>query len=638
MIPVPTLLSLKNDYKVRCQEIKDGDQYPFYSWCCKNVPGYKTLRGNLAFRKKILELAADNLNFKNDIYSMCGRDILFYINTFVFTHDPRLLDTPIIPFITYGFQDVAFDDLLQQINNKSDILAEKSRAMGASWIFLTAIEWLWHFKDGLSFLLGSRTEDYVDKSGEPKSLMWKIDALLKYLPRWLSPNTYRVYLHIDNLDNNSTIGGESTTGNFARGGRWTIIMLDEFAAVEPDGSKVLKATRDATKTRIFNSTHQGAATAFYRKSKGKIRKLIMHWSVHPLYIEGLYHSENGKLIRHDNFSGSVRMPEIAETFDFPEEYPFRLDGKLRSPWYDNECDRADHPMEIAQELDIDPFSSDFQFFDPAMIDEIEKEHVCHPFDEGEIEFDADSYEPLGFVHGVNGPLKLWIYPDFNNTIDRNMEIGCGGDISAGTGASNSVLQFVNLRTGEKIGEYANPWIRPAEFARLTAAYCNYFNNAFLVFDASGPTGRQFSDELMRIGYRNLYYRRKEEGLNKKVSDKPGVFLNTKERAAILGLYRRCLKDRTFIQRSSLANQECLEYIQKTSEEIIHSSAVNNIDPSGAGMSHGDRCIADCCAAKCIDFLDMIPKKNAVDDGNIPENCYAARERDREIKARKKEEW
>jgi len=117
-----------------------------------------------------------------------------------------------------------------------------------------------------------------------------------------------------------------------------------------------------------------------------------------------------------------------------------------------------------------------------------------------------------------------------------------------------------------------------------------------------------------------------------------VFLNTKERGAILGLYRRSLKDRTFIQRSSLANQECLEYIQKTSEEIIHSSAANNIDPSGAGMSHGDRVIADALAAKCVDFLGKKPKKGEEGKGAIPENCYMARERDRELEAKRESEW
>ncbi|MBU0977525.1 MAG: hypothetical protein KKD18_03850, partial [Nanoarchaeota archaeon] len=475
MIPTSEFLRLRKDYRERCQEIRASDQYPFYGWCCKNVPGYKTLRGNLAFRKKLLLKAADDLDFKNDIYSMCRRDILFFVNTFVFTHNPRLLRMPTIPFITYDYQDVVINDTLERIKNGEDILTEKTRDMGASWMFLTIEEWLWQFRDNLTFLLGSRNVDYVDKSGDSKSLFWKVDAILKNEPKWLTPNFYRIYLHIENVDTGSSIEGETTTGDFARGGRWTAIMLDEFAAVEPDGAKVLKATRDATKTRIFNSTHQGAATSFYHLGATNIHKLTTHWSAHPQKSLGLYSFQEGKLVKHDDFSGEVTVS--GQTYNYPEDYPFRRDGKLRSPWYDNECDRTVHPREIAEELDIDPHASDYQYFDPKMIAEIEEKNVCQPFDEGEIEFDSDSYEPLGFIHGVNGPLKLWIYPDYQNIIARELEICCGADISAGTGASNSAMSFVNLKTGEKIAEYANPWIRPTEFARLAIAYCNYFNKA-----------------------------------------------------------------------------------------------------------------------------------------------------------------
>ena len=248
MIPVQTLLTIRSEYKARCQEIKDGNQYPFYSWACKNAKGYKTMRGNLAYRRRILELAAGDIDFKNDIYAMCKRDILFFINTFVFTYDPRLKKQKIIPFITYPFQDVAIDKV---VKSNGDLYAEKSRDMGASWIFLTVDEWEWQFHSDYSVLLGSRTEDYVDKKGDRKSLMWKVDSIIARQPRWLQPDFYRIYLHFENLDNGSTIEGESTTGDFARGGRWTKIMLDEFAAVEPDGKKVLNATRDATKRRVF---------------------------------------------------------------------------------------------------------------------------------------------------------------------------------------------------------------------------------------------------------------------------------------------------------------------------------------------------------------------------------------------------
>ena len=154
-------------------------------------------------------------------------------------------------------------------------------------------------------------------------------------------------------------------------------------------------------------------------------------------------------------------------------------------------------------------------------------------------------------------------------------------------------------------------------------------------DGAGP-GRTYCDELILLGYRNLYFRRDEVGLRKKVSDKPGVFLNPREKKALFGKYRRSLKEKTFIQRSHEANQECLAYIFTTGNKIEHTTAVKSVDPSGAGDSHGDRCVADACANKCLELLGA---KNLLDlPGNEPKNCWAARKREAEQKKRKQAEW
>ena len=553
------------------------------------------------------------------------------------TYDPRLLPDhiPEIPFITYEFQDVAFDDIRMAITKGYDQLTEKSRTMGASWMYLLVFTWMFLFLAYASFRLLSRNEDLVDKDEDPDCLFWKVLFTLNHLPKLIfqTDNNY-VHLHIKNLNNNATIDGSSTTSDTARGGRCTALFPDEFAAV-PDGAGMLASTRDVTKCRLFNSTHHGAGSAFYRLSQGSINKLTLHWSIHPLYSRGLYYSKEKKLIRVDNeFAGEVWIQD--QTFDFPDEYPFILDGKLRSPWYDNECARADHPMEIAQELDMDPFAADFQYFDGPMIQEIETEDVRPPYHEGMLEFDEDSLDALEFIEGRNGPLKLWIHPDMYGRFPVDLQVGVGVDVSAGTGASNSARTYVNLRTGEKIAEYVDPWIKPEAFARIGIALNRWFNEAFEVPDGAGP-GRTYCDELINLGYRNLYFRRDEVGLTKRVSDKPGIFLNPKEKGALFGKYRKALKEKTFIQRSHEANQECLAYIFTTGNKIEHTKAVGSIDPSGAGDSHGDRCVADACANKCLELLGV---KN-ISEGQSPEppsNSWAGRKREAEQKKRREAEW
>jgi len=565
---------------------------------------------------------------------MCSRDLLFYVNTFVFTYDPRLVPDriPEIPFITYEYQDVAFDRILTAIRDRFDQLTEKSRDMGATWMYLIVFSWMFLFTSYSAFRLLSRNEDLVDKDEDPDCLFWKIEFALLHLPKFLQPEFNRVHLHYKNLDNNTTIDGCTTTSDAARGGRCTAMFPDEFAAV-PDGAGMLASTRDVTKCRLFNSTHHGAGTAFYRLSQGTINKLTLHWSLHPEKNPGLYYSKNKKVVRLDDFNGKVRIQD--KEYNFPEEYPFILDGKLRSPWYDNECARADHPMEIAQELDIDPFAADFQYFDGPMIEDIETEYVRQPYHEGMLEFDEDSLDPLEFVEGKNGPLKLWIHPDMYGRFPVDLQVGVGVDISAGTGASNSTRSYVNLRTGEKIAEYADPWIKPEAFAKVGIALNRWFNDAFEVPDGAGP-GRTYCDELINLGYRNLYFRRDEVGLKKKVSDKPGVFLNPKEKKALFGKYRRSLKEKSFIQRSHEANQECLAYIFCAGGKIEHSASVKSVDPSGAGDNHGDRCVADACANKALELLGN--NNISASPAGQPVNCWAARKREAERKKRKEKEW
>lgn len=629
-------MTLSKDFRASAKKIQQSDKYPFYKWCCENVKGYKTVDGNIQFRLKVLEECARSQEAREDYYIMCSRDILFYVNTFVWTYDPRLLpNSPNIPFVTYDYQDVSIDETMIAVWEGHDLLLEKSRDMGASWILGITDDHCWRFSIGYSSLLGSRNETYVDNPIDPKSLFWKIDFIRDNLPGWMNPDFKRVYLHLQNKDNGSTISGESTTGDFARGGRWTKIGLDEFAAVEPDGAKVESATRDATRCRIYNSTHQGANTAFYRKSLTSIRKLQLHWSLHPEKSRGMYYSINRKVVLVDSdFHGTVELHN-GDKVMFPDEYPFVLDDKLRSPFYDVECERSSHPMEIAQELDMDPHASDFQFFHGPMIAEIEDRDVRPPLLEGMLDFDEDSLDSLGFAPGKNGPLKLWINPDVYGKLPEDLDVIAGCDVSAGTGASNTTMSFVNKPTGEKIAEYCNPWIMPEAFAKTATALCRWFNNAYLIFDGGGSTGRIFGDTIIGL-YRNIYYRRNEEGYRKKVSDKPGVFLNPKEKGATLGQYRRSLKDKTFVQRSSSANQECLCYIHK-GQTIEHTRAVNSIDPSGAGANHGDLVISDALAAKGL-YLFGINKLKTEPNTSKPVNCVASRREQYERDLKKEEEW
>jgi len=590
----------------------------------------KDFAANLRFRRSLLLEGATDPLAAGQLWAMCAEDPLFYVNTFCWTQDPRQLPSQ-LPFITYDFQDELFDDLFDAIahpERKQDLGIEKTRCMGASWCLLTAIEQAWHFSPyALSFGCCSRGEAYVDKRGEPKSLFWKLDYLHDNQPRWLLPpgrdlgwaDPNRKLLSFRNAATGSTISGEATTGDFFRGGRLTFLLLDEYATVEvADGYRGLRATRDVTNCRAFNSTPKGTGTAFYDVIHNSAAKRVtLHWREHPVYRRGLYTSRQvGKEYVLDlldrEFTGQVDVlrkdseDREIQRLEFPAEYPFILDGKLRSPWYDSECARCVNETEIAQELDIDYLGSDYQFFPSDMIEKLIAETCQRPVLRGDLEYDSGTLEPLAFrVDVQHGRLELWfdlpgaddLRADFSPLEGRRF--GLGSDIGFGTGASNSATSIADLDTGEKVAVWRDSHTDPDEFADITVALARWFNGGKMGWDATGAPGRKFTLRVLERGYSNLFYRETEDSIRRRVSDQPGVFLSPEEKYVLLKDYRRALDERKFTNRSEPGLRECMQFIVEPGGKIEHVQALNSQDPRGAREAHGDEAIADAVLSKLV---------------------------------------
>lgn len=452
---------------------------------------------------------------------------------------------------------------------KEDIAIPKSRDMGVSWITLAVIEWAWHFRPMQSFLLASRTEEFVDAKGDPKTLFWKIDYILSHQPKWLVPSMDRVTMHLENKTNGSVIDGSATHVNLARGDRRTAIVLDEFAAVDDTelgmGRAVNASTGDATSCRIFVSTHKGTNTNFYEVcTKSGCRTIKLHWTLHPHKRKGLY---------------------------------FDAKGKPRSPWYDERCKRANYdPITIAQELDIDAAGSVGPVFDLEVLAKIESRDIRDHVWEGDIACEGAQVTGLNEQRG--GPFKLWIKPPSKDEKwGTDIPVAVGIDISQGTGASNSTASFINRKTGEKIAEYANPLIRPEFYAPLIVALARWMNDAFLCWDAGGP-GAGFGARVLELGYSNVYYHRRDDVVTRDVTLKPGYHLVARARQMLFQNYRSALVAGAFIQRSRDALEECRKYAW-VDGKVVFVKGGAEVDSSGAGESHGDRCVADALACHAI---------------------------------------
>ena len=559
----------------------------------------KDFQANLGFRRELLDMTRDDPSTQEELWIMCSRDFLFYINSFCWTYNPKKKDPQPreLPFITWPYQDTSFAVLVDCIGSE-DLVIEKSRDMGASWMCLMAFEWVWHFHSISSFLLVSRKEDLVDKTNDPRSLMWKIDYMHKNQPRWLLPSIGRSNLHIINHDTGSTIDGESTTGDVARGDRRTAILLDEFASVD-QGARVLAATGDATDCRVMNSTPKGVGNTFYDEVQNpKKRKLRFHWSVHPEKGADLYW----------------------------------VDGKARSPWYDDQCERRSHPMEVAQELDIDYLGSDYVFFDAMEIGRHLSTNSMSPFSQGDLDFTSDTCDPVDFLERKDGPLLLWLHLGGGKVSDTR-SFAMGVDVSAGTGASNSCLSIVDSETGEKVAEFASPNIRPERLAQHAVALARWFNNAFMMWESNGP-GRQFGSQVIELGYRTVYYRTNEMSLSKRLTDIPGWSPTKDAKLELFGQYRKALVGGHFINRSRFALKECHAYVYLPNGGVAHARAVNSVDPTGARENHGDRVVADALACKAM----RSTSKPTPTKPPEPLDCLASRRNEVRLRREKELYW
>lgn len=564
----------------------------------------RDLAKNLKWRIYVQERAQEDKDFRDGIVQCCREDPIFWINGFGMTYDPRVEPYPKIPFVLYPFQEEAILSIVRAIGDH-DILIEKSRDMGASWICMAAVGWMWRFRNEQSFLFVSRVEDYVDKVGNPKALYWKLDYLLDNMPPWLQPRSYdkskhRSKMHIMNPETGSVIDGESTTGRVARGDRRTAILLDEFAAVE-SGEAVLSATRDATPCRIFNSTPEGTNNAFYSRRKkmmdqGGDHVLRLHWSTHPEKARGLYTAdEDGNLSRVD--FGYEHAPG----------YQFILDGKIRSPWYDNECLRAGSDQEIAQELDIDYLGSGWQFFDPNKIAAYVAKFCRPPICVGDLDYDASTGEPTEYRDDQDGNLRVWHMLDAEMKLPPELKVIVSADISAGTGASNSTIMGYAASTRAKVFEYANPHIRPEGLAIQAVALARWANGAFMIWESNGP-GRQFGAKVIELNYGNIYYRKQEEAISAKVSEIPGWASTREAKHALLSAYRNQLETHAAVNYSEISLNETLEYVFTPDGGVVHSASISKRDPSGAKANHGDRVIADALAVKGFGERKFSPKE------------------------------
>jgi hypothetical protein len=247
--------------------------------------------------------------------------------------------------------------------------------------------------------------------------------------------------------------------------------------------------------------------------------------------------------------------------------------------------------------------------------------------------DPDTHDLKILKRQEGGPLRLWFEPSLDMRPPTGyFAIGC--DISAGgTGirASNSSASAMNRETREQVLEFTVFGMMPTKFARYCVAISRWLNNAYLGWEATGPTGTQFRETVMNdLDYGNVYERDtgKPGWWNKSDADKEKLFDSL------------CIafEEEEVIPRSAEMIKECGEY-EWEGGKIIHRLS-KNLDQDGA--AHGDRCVAAgvmwlLCKDRPMGSARGLDKGEQLCDNAPPYGTFAWRQRQVQEASRRRQE-
>lgn len=619
----------------------------------------KTPEENVRWRIAWREAALRDKGLQDSFRQMAMDDVLFFFAAFGWAFEPRSA-IKVRPFIPWKHQEIVMKEMDKAIDDAEnmyeesqtclDVVLDKSRGQGATWIYLMICLRRWLRDEMFSAGLVTRTEDLVDSSRDPDTLMWKVIWALKMLPKWMMPEGFSFTKHRNvsehsllNPTNGASIVGYAATGDVARGGRKTVFAIDEIGGKDfISGGKdyqVMNSTQHVANCRFLVSTFGGDSGAFYdatqdaKAGNSDSVYLVFDWKENPKQNRKLYEMKNG-VIRDVNprkYGGKLTDKEMKA---IRKQHPklvrrgYKCTDVIRNSWYNHQCLRPGAtPRGIAQELDRNPKGAVSKVISTEIIEKAKADYARPPDFKGRLVVDMERGEPVEpyLIAEETGELSLWFKPDINGKAPFGMYTN-GIDIGGGGGGSytaNSVGSILNKMTGEQVAEWSSNTSEPRRFGIIMVALCRYFNNAVMIPEANFAGGffKVVEDEL---AYPNLWLRETEIVGLKKVTKKTGFWMTNDEvKMTLFEGMVAAIGMGTYIPRSKALLDECGQYEWKDGK-IIHVGSKLTEDEGAKGKSHSDRVIAAALSVYEMGESSAPDEDEDFDDIEPPAGSMAAR--------------
>jgi hypothetical protein len=487
--------------------------------------------------------------FRGSIRYFSENDPIWFFEYLLWTHDPRPealqhlgLSEPMLPFLLYDYQKEAIKQIHEHIETGRDLLIEKSRDMGVSWLVMGMALFYWSKEQsGNDILIGSRKYDLVDKKGALDTLLQKfrynLYLIAKFLPGLILPAVYNE----KNFDNvgfisnplyGNYIRGEANNANFGTGGRYKFIILDEFSKWEETDASAWTSCTDSTPCRIVVSTPWGMGRKFAKlRYSGDIDVLTFHWSDHPT-------------------KGAGKFIDVQKSGKY----------QWRSFWYDREVSRPGRVDDeaVKQELDIDYISSGYPFFNnnivQSYIKKLEESPPVKTYQEYERIISDDGTRGIKLYEVPRG--RIWTHAAPVDGIENRYLISC--DVAEGLEHGDNSVFYVYDRVEQKdVCGFAGK-IDATTLGYLLAEIGAMYNNAYIGVE-NNSMGLAVIQVLKEI-YPYLYHQQRFEAIIDIETEKVGWNTNRATRSILVNAVKDALNDGKHGITEVEALYECLTFV------------------------------------------------------------------------------
>lgn len=250
------------------------------------------LRARLENLKMMTE---DPLYRKDRLLNNYAPDPIAFIEDFCFLKLTEYDSQP-KPFFMFDYQKRIINKLIEfeATNEDVDILVDKPRGMGLTWLLSVYFYWRWLFDPNDSSFLLSRTESEVD-DGTPNpdsSIFGKLRWQNNMQPKWLNPEGFKAKtakgtttdsnLKFLNPETGASVIGSSTNSNAGRSRRYSRIFIDECFYID-HFQEVYRALTSVARVKIFVSTtvESKIAKDFRDMCEERGTYIPLTWKDHP---------------------------------------------------------------------------------------------------------------------------------------------------------------------------------------------------------------------------------------------------------------------------------------------------------------------------------------------------------------------